>query len=49
MQLVEEAAKVYYLSKTVGTPRLLTESECQDLRNLSSEKYRAKLLKSSEK
>ncbi|KAB8130514.1 class II aldolase/adducin family protein [Gracilibacillus oryzae] len=47
MQLVEEAAKVYAISKSVGTPRLLTEDETRDLRNLSSEKYRAKLLKDS--
>ncbi|WP_163580144.1 class II aldolase/adducin family protein [Gracilibacillus saliphilus] len=44
MQLTEEAAKVYTLSSMVGSPKLLTEKECQDLRNLSSEKYRAKLL-----
>ncbi|RCW77231.1 class II aldolase/adducin family protein [Saliterribacillus persicus] len=47
MQLVEEAAKVYTISTTVGVPNLLTDEECQDLRNLSSEKYRAKLLKDS--
>lgn len=47
MQLTEEAAKVYTISSTVGTPRLLTEEETEDLRNLSSEKYRAKLLKES--
>ncbi|MCK0470497.1 class II aldolase/adducin family protein [Halalkalibacter sp. APA_J-10(15)] len=45
MQLVEEAAKVYAISQSVGTPRLLTDEECQELRNLSSEKYRATLLK----
>ncbi|WP_066189680.1 MULTISPECIES: class II aldolase/adducin family protein [Gracilibacillus] len=45
MQLVEEAAKVFTISSTVGTPRLLSTEECEDLRNLSSEKYRAKLLK----
>ncbi|GAB2567204.1 class II aldolase/adducin family protein [Gracilibacillus alcaliphilus] len=45
MQLVEEAAKVFTISSTVGTPRLLSDEECADLRNLSSEKYRAKLLK----
>ncbi|WP_018931836.1 class II aldolase/adducin family protein [Gracilibacillus lacisalsi] len=47
MQLIEEAAKVYTLSSMVGSPKLLTEKECQDLRNLSSEKYRAKLLEDS--
>ncbi|WP_058308540.1 class II aldolase/adducin family protein [Gracilibacillus massiliensis] len=48
MQLTEEAAKVYTISSSVGIPRLLTEEECQDLKNLSSEKYRAKLLKNSQ-
>ncbi|WP_226037987.1 class II aldolase/adducin family protein [Aquibacillus saliphilus] len=48
MQLTEEAAKVFTISSTVGTPRLLTDDECEDLKNLSSEKYRAKLLKGSQ-
>jgi L-fuculose-phosphate aldolase len=45
MQLTEESAKVYTISSIVGTPRILTEQECEDLRNLSSEKYRQQLLK----
>jgi L-fuculose-phosphate aldolase len=45
MQIMEESAKVYTIASTVGIPRVLTEEECQDLRNLSSEKYRSKLLK----
>jgi L-fuculose-phosphate aldolase len=45
MQIIEESAKVYTIASTVGIPRILTEEECQDLRNLSSEKYRSKLLK----
>lgn len=45
MQLIEEAAKVYAISLGVGTPRILTEKECDDLINLSSEIYRNKLLK----
>lgn len=45
MQLTEEAAKVYTVSRMIGTPRILTERECDDLRNLSSESYRADLLK----
>jgi L-fuculose-phosphate aldolase len=47
MQIVEESAKVYTISSTVGVPRILTEEECQALRNLSSEKYRQELLKDS--
>lgn len=44
MQLTEEAAKVYTFSQMIGTPRILTEQECEDLRNLSAERYRANLL-----
>ncbi|SES75287.1 L-fuculose-phosphate aldolase [Salinibacillus kushneri] len=47
MQLTEESAKVFTISQTVGNPRILTEEECEDLRNLSSEKYRQELLKDS--
>jgi len=46
MQLIEEAAKVYAVSQMIGEPRILTEKECDDLRNLSSEAYRSNLLKS---
>jgi L-fuculose-phosphate aldolase len=45
MQIIEESAKVYTIASTVGIPRVLTVEECQDLSNLSSEKYRSKLLK----
>lgn len=45
MQLTEEAAKVYAISSAIGKPRVLTERECEDLRNLSAETYRADLLK----
>lgn len=45
MQITEEAAKVYSISSSVGNPRILTDKECGDLRNLSSEKYRQELLK----
>lgn len=45
MQLTEEAAKVYTIASSVGTPQILTKAECEDLRNLSSETYRSNLLK----
>ncbi|SES04868.1 L-fuculose-phosphate aldolase [Gracilibacillus ureilyticus] len=48
LQLTEEAAKVYTVSCSVGTPRILSNEECEDLQNLSSEKYRAKLLKDTQ-
>lgn len=45
MQLIEEAAKVYAISRMIGNPRTLTEKDCEDLRKLSSETYRSDLLK----
>ncbi|MBP2240261.1 L-fuculose-phosphate aldolase [Cytobacillus eiseniae] len=48
MQITEESAKVYTIASTFGTPRILTKEECQDLRNLSSEKYRSELLKDNQ-
>ncbi|MBB6284699.1 class II aldolase/adducin family protein [Geobacillus subterraneus] len=45
MQLTEESAKVYVIACTVGKPRILTEQECQELRALSSERYRQTLLR----
>ncbi|WP_144513332.1 class II aldolase/adducin family protein [Bacillus sp. FJAT-22090] len=45
MQLTEESAKVYTISSIFGGPRILTDEECDDLRNLSAERYRSKLLK----
>ncbi|MER1999019.1 MAG: class II aldolase/adducin family protein [Lysinibacillus sp.] len=44
LQLTEESAKVFTYGSIVGTPRILTEQECEDLRDLSAERYRAKLL-----
>lgn len=45
MQITEEAAKVYAIASSIGTPRVLTQEECDDLKNLSSETYRSELLK----
>ncbi|MCM3410857.1 class II aldolase/adducin family protein [Metabacillus litoralis] len=47
MQIIEESAKVFTIASTVGSPRILTDIEVEDLRNLSSEKYRSNLLKDS--
>lgn len=44
MQLTEESAKVFTYSSVLGSPRILSNEECTALRNLSTEKYRAKLL-----
>ena len=44
MQLTEESAKVLTISTLFGGPRILTNEECKELRNLSAERYRSKLL-----
>lgn len=44
MQLTEESAKIFTISTIFGGPRILTDGECEDLRNLSAERYRSKLL-----
>lgn len=45
MQITEEAAKVYAIASSIGKPRKLSQAECEDLKNLSSETYRSELLK----
>ena len=44
MQLTEESAKIFTISTIFGGPKILTDGECEDLRNLSAERYRSKLL-----
>lgn len=48
MQLTEESAKVYSIAAAIGDVRKLTEAECDDLRNLSAEKFRSELLQKEE-
>lgn len=43
-EIIENAAKVFWVSKTVGTPRTLLEHEIQEILNLEAEKYRQELL-----
>lgn len=43
--ILEEAAKILFISKTVGTPTILTPSEVREIDNLTAEAYRRKLLK----
>jgi len=44
MQLIEESAKVFAIGKSIGNVRKLTDKECEDLRNLSSEQFRSNLI-----
>lgn len=45
MQLTEESARVFSIASSIGKVRKLTEEECDNLRNLSAEKFRSNLLK----
>lgn len=45
-ELVEDAARVFWMSRSMGTPRTLTDEEADSILNLEAEKYRQKLLDS---
>lgn len=44
-ELIEESACILIAARTLGTPRLLTQSEVEEIRNLNAEKYRQRLIK----
>ncbi len=44
-EIMEEAARITAISKIFGSPRILSEQECQAILNLDAEKYRQKLVK----
>lgn len=44
-EVVEEAAKTFWISRTIGTPRILTADEAQAILELDAELYRQRLLK----
>jgi len=44
-EVIEDAARVYWIALSVGTPRTLTEREAEEIRNLEAEKYRQGLLR----
>ena len=45
--ILEEAAKILFISKTMGTPKILTHREVKEIDNLTAEVYRRKLVKDS--
>jgi L-fuculose-phosphate aldolase len=45
-ELIEDAARVFWMAKSIGTPRILTPQEADSILNLEAEKYRQKLLDS---
>ena len=44
-ELIEDAARIYWIAATVGTPRILTAGEADVIRNLDAERYRQRLLR----
>lgn len=42
---LEEAAKILFISRTMGTPTILTHREVEEIENLTAEAYRRKLVK----
>ncbi|MCC3355930.1 class II aldolase/adducin family protein [Bacillus sp. REN16] len=43
-EIIEDAARVFWVSKTVGVPQILSKQEQNKILNLEAEQYRQKLL-----
>jgi L-fuculose-phosphate aldolase len=43
-ELIEDAARIFWVAKSVGTPRMLTAQEKSEILGLEAEKYRQKLM-----
>lgn len=43
-EIIEDAAKIFLVSKVVGEPRILNKEETNNISSLEAEKYRQKLL-----
>ena len=46
-EVVEDAARIFWIAATVGTPRTLTALEADEIRNLEAERYRQRLLRNA--
>lgn len=46
-EIIEDSARVYWMAKSLGTPRILTSEETAGILNLEAEKYRQRLLDSN--
>lgn len=44
-EVIEDAARVFWIAKTVGTPRTLSPDEADEILNLEAERYRQRLLR----
>ncbi|NPV53480.1 MAG: class II aldolase/adducin family protein [Firmicutes bacterium] len=43
--VLEEGAKIFVLSRILGEPRVFTEADVEEIKNLGAEKYRTQLLR----
>lgn len=43
-ELIEDAARIFWVAHSVGTPRILTQQEKSEILGLEAEKYRQKLM-----
>ena len=44
-EVIEDAARVYWIAASVGTPRVLSAHEAGEIQNLEAERYRQRLLR----
>jgi L-fuculose-phosphate aldolase len=44
-EVIEDAARVYWIAASVGTPRVLSALEADEIQNLEAERYRQRLLR----
>jgi L-fuculose-phosphate aldolase len=44
-EVIEDAARVFWIAATIGTPRILTPAEAAEIRNLEAEHFRQRLLR----
>jgi L-fuculose-phosphate aldolase len=44
-EITEEAAKIYAIARSIGTPRVLSAEECREILDLEAEKYRQAVLR----
>ncbi len=44
-EVVEDAARVFWIASTIGTPQALTDAQADEILNLEAERYRQRLLR----
>ena len=44
-EVVEDAARVFWIALTSGTPQVLSDQQAEEILNLEAERYRQRLLR----